>query len=189
MTNAVGAGMHDPEVAPRPWLDHVGIAVWDLAAAAHLLTTGLGARFLRGGDHEGRGFRTAQFALAGEAKLELLTPLKGVDCELRSFLEARGQGVHHLTLMTHDVPRLAQHLGECGYNTTHESYADAGWREAYLVPRRSGLGTVVQVGDSVLDWSSPDPDSSLGTVLNARWVWQGARPVPADVVEQTQGEK
>lgn len=157
---------------PRPWLDHVGFAVPDIRPAAELVMTALGGEFQRGGDNHDYGFRTAQFHLRGEVKLELLQPVDP-GSDLQRFLDERGPGVHHVTFVSDDVVETERHLTACGYRTTGTKLDDPNWRETYLGPSQ-GLGTILQFADSVLDWHTPWPEADLDDVLDGGVTWHGA---------------
>lgn len=156
----------------RPWLDHVAFAVPEIKPAAELIMTALGGEFQRGGDNAHYGFRTAQFHLRGEVKLELLQPTN-LDSDLQRFLDERGPGVHHVTFLTENIVDQERDLRACGYRTTGTSLDDPNWRETYLGPSQ-GLGTILQFADTDLDWHTPWPDVELGDVLNGMVTWRGA---------------
>lgn len=167
----------DPAWSDRPWFDHVGIAVHELARAADLIHRGLGGEFLRGGDNSEYGFRTAQFKLRGGIKLELLAPLAEYpNTALTRFLDQRGPGVHHLTLMSEDVAGLDEHLRNCGFLTVDSDFSEPNWRETYLGPGQ-GLGTIIQMGDSVVDWLHPEPGATFEDVAEGSWYWSRGRTV------------
>ncbi len=160
------------EVDQRPWLDHVGIAVHDMRRAAELVESALGGEFQRGGDNHHYGFRTAQFHLRGETKIELLQPVDHAS-DLQRFLDERGPGVHHLTFLSEDVVATEARLTACGYRTTGTKLDDPHWRETYLGPSQ-GLGTVLQLADSDLDWHTPWTGVGLEDVLGGLMTWDGA---------------
>ncbi|MFC8663053.1 VOC family protein [Streptomyces sp. NPDC057199] len=164
--------MAAPTGDPRPWLDHVAFAVPDLMAPAVLILDGLGGEFVRGGDSPKYGYRTAQFKLRGGVKLELLTPLDDAS-ELHGFLDRRGAGVHHVTFMCEDVEAMDARLRLCGLRTVDLDLSEPNWRETYLGPRQ-GLGTVLQFGDAVIDWTAPAPGFSFTDVLDGLVEWDQA---------------
>ena len=97
--------------AMKAVLDHVGIAVADLAAALALLSRcpRPGRRCARGC---GRVSACARTSLpAGRASLELLEAT-APDSPIARFLEKRGPGLHHITLRVDDIgAALAQLQG------------------------------------------------------------------------------
>src|SRR5215469_9514143 len=88
-------------------LDHIGIAVNNIAEARKFFEGVLGARFLYEHANPDAGYRIFEFDLAGFT-LELLEPL-GKESFLHGFLEKHGEGLHHLTL---DVPDAKQQIAE-----------------------------------------------------------------------------
>ncbi len=88
-------------------VDHVGVAVRDLARAAELWRPLLGAAE---GDPEEvptQGVRVAFFR-AGASHVELLEPTRP-DSAVGRFLERRGEGVHHVAFR---VPSVDEALAE-----------------------------------------------------------------------------
>ena len=84
-------------------LDHVGIAVWDLRPAVRLWSELLGGRYMQGAvDYA--GFSFLQLEYAGGSRVELLTPASDREGFLVRFLRRRGEGVHHLTFVSDDLP-------------------------------------------------------------------------------------
>jgi len=89
-------------------LDHVGIAVSDLARAAGRWTPIAGAP-----DHPpevvpGQGVRVA-FLTAGAVHIELLEPT-GPESAVGRFIAKRGEGLHHLAFRVPSVDRALQEL-------------------------------------------------------------------------------
>ena len=74
--------------------DHVAIAVHRIAAAAKLIEDLLGG--VPGERGTGHGFTFRQWTFTG-GTVELLEP-RGADSFLHRFLDARGEGLHHVTL-------------------------------------------------------------------------------------------
>lgn len=81
-------------------LDHIGIAVADLAAAERLYTETLGGRVAVREDLAADGVRVVFVELRG-ALIELLTPAAAGP--LARFLDARGEGLHHLAFEVADL--------------------------------------------------------------------------------------
>ena len=96
-------------------LDHVAIAVTDIATASRLPTM-LGAEFAGGGDDRAKGFRWVQFRVPGSGKIEVLQPLPdaGADHFLVKFLAERGEGLHHITLKVTDLAAAIVRVEEAG---------------------------------------------------------------------------
>src|SRR6478672_5232007 len=82
-------------------LDHIGIAVKDLAAALAFYRDALGLDV--GGTEEVHSQKVrAHFAGVGDARLELLEAT-AADSPIARFIDKRGPGLHHITLRVDDI--------------------------------------------------------------------------------------
>ena len=126
-------------------IDHVAVAVRDLAAGAGLFRDILGGAFLFGGDVEPQGFRFAQYRFPGGGKVELVTPLG--EGFVSRFLERRGEGVHHVTLKVPDIERAIAHLGGRGVPLFNVSTERPDWKEAFIHPKDAN-GTLIQLAEA-----------------------------------------
>lgn len=82
-------------------IDHLGIAVPDLAAAVRLFQDTLGLECTGEEVVAEQKVKTAFFPI-GESSLELLEPTEP-DSPISKFLEKRGPGIHHIALRVEDV--------------------------------------------------------------------------------------
>jgi methylmalonyl-CoA/ethylmalonyl-CoA epimerase len=82
-------------------LDHIGIAVADIAAALAFYRDALGLEIEPAEDVASQRVR-AHFIPAGEAALELLEATSA-DSPIAKYLEKRGPGLHHITLRVDDI--------------------------------------------------------------------------------------
>jgi methylmalonyl-CoA/ethylmalonyl-CoA epimerase len=82
-------------------LDHIGIAVADLAQALAFYRDALGLDVEPPEDVPAQRVR-AHFVPVGEATIELLEPTSA-DSPIAKFIEKRGPGVHHVTLRVDDI--------------------------------------------------------------------------------------
>ncbi|MFQ5555345.1 MAG: VOC family protein [Acidimicrobiia bacterium] len=124
--------------------DHVSIAVHDLAAALSLPRL-MGGEFLDGGDIPSAGFKWVQFTLPGDAKLELIQPLPGAgpDNFLVRFLEAKGEGVHHVTLKVSNLLEAVSRAEAMGFTVVGVDASHRSWKQAFVHPK-TAAGVVVQ---------------------------------------------
>src|SRR4051794_4576163 len=113
-------------------VDHVAIAVEDMAAAMPLFRDALGGRFISGGDNDDTGIRLMHLMLPG-FKLELLAPLRD-DSILAHSLERRGPGFHHMTFFVDDVEATVDALEGDGFSVTGTDLASQNWSETFLKP-------------------------------------------------------
>jgi LAO/AO transport system kinase len=93
-------------------LDHVGIAVGDLAQALAFYRDALGLEVEPPEEVPSQRVR-AHLVPVGEATLELLEPT-APDSPIAKFIEKRGPGVHHLTLRVDDIHAALARLKDRG---------------------------------------------------------------------------
>lgn len=94
-------------------IEHLGIAVEDLAAAERLFTEVLGVAPYKRERVEDEGVETSFFA-AGESKIELLASTTA-DGPIARHLERRGPGLHHVAFHVDDLPAELARLEGLGY--------------------------------------------------------------------------
>jgi methylmalonyl-CoA/ethylmalonyl-CoA epimerase len=127
-------------------LDHVAVAVRDIKPALKLFREGLGGEYLMGREHPG-GWRWVQVRYEGGGKVELLEPMG--EGFLSRFLDARGEGLHHVTFKTGDIRSVIARLEALGYELVDVNLEREEWKEAFLRP--SGAhGVLIQVAQSAL---------------------------------------
>jgi methylmalonyl-CoA/ethylmalonyl-CoA epimerase len=124
--------------------DHVAVAVRRIADAAKLVEGVLGG--VPGEQGEGSGFTFRQWTFPG-GTVELLEP-RGEESFLDRFLDARGEGLHHITFKVHDLPRWATRLRAAGYRIVGENYDNPEWREIFVHPK-SGHGVLIQLAETL----------------------------------------
>jgi methylmalonyl-CoA/ethylmalonyl-CoA epimerase len=157
-------------------LDHVAIAVWDLAEAVPLFHDLLGGKLIAGGDDENQGLRTIQLRYPPGIKIELIQPLTPVS-RLTAYLEKHGPGFHHMTGFVADVEEAVAALESCGFETVDTHTTNPYWRETYLRPS-SGFATLLQLAATELEWEEPvmPEGATVEDVIAGRIVWKDARP-------------
>jgi methylmalonyl-CoA/ethylmalonyl-CoA epimerase len=110
-------------------LDHVGIAVSDLAAARDLYERTLGLRAVHEEVLADQGVHELLFA-SGDAFVQLVAPL-GPDTPVGRFLRRRGEGIHHVGYLVPDVAAAVAALRAEGVEVVEPA------------PRTGSGGTVV----------------------------------------------
>ena len=93
-------------------LDHVGIAVADLAAARSFYEDVLGLQVAHEEVIDDQGVHELLFRL-GDAFVQLVTPL-GPDTPVGRFLARRGEGLHHVGYAVPDVAATLDELRAAG---------------------------------------------------------------------------
>lgn len=135
----------------KPVLDHIGIAVRSIAAAAIYEALGMTI------DHveivETQGVKTA-FLSAGDSNLELLEPLSESSPVAR-FIDKRGEGVHHLCFRVDDIEAQLRDLAARGFRLINEAPVPGahGCRVAFLHPA-AGNGVLIELSEKIA--TAPD---------------------------------
>ena len=130
--------------APVHALSHVAIAVREADAIASVLVAALGAT--RGAEEslDGGALRVV-FVHLGPVTFELLEP-RSPDHTVARFLEARGPGLHHVSLEVEDLAGMLARCREAGVRLIDEApRAGAhGTQVAFLHPKALG-GVLVEL--------------------------------------------
>lgn len=154
-------------------VDHVALAVRDLERALELYVGVLGGRFVLGGDNDETGNRVVHVALGG-FKLELLSPLRSGTL-LDRTLEARGEGMHHITAVVADLPRAITALTEHGIEVTGTDLSNPIWCETFVRPRHNN-GLLMQLVTTTREWGLPVDGIGLEEVLAGDVTFRHAWP-------------
>lgn len=97
---------------------HIGIAVNSLDESLGLYTDVLGLELIGVEEVESEGVKVA-FLKIGDTRLELLEPLHD-ESPIKSFLEKRGPGVHHIALEVDKIEVRLEQLKEHGFRLINE---------------------------------------------------------------------
>ena len=124
-------------------LDHIGIAVKSVAEARKFWEEVMGAKFMYDHDNPSAGYKLIELDLNG-LTVELLEPL-GDDSFLHTYLEKKGEGMHHLTFALPDVKKAAFDLKNSGVRVVDEIEYSPGSYECFISPR-SSHGVLIQLG-------------------------------------------
>ena len=142
----------------RAYFDHVAIAVERWSDGYPVFVTTLGGHWVGGGSVG--EFAPAQIGFGGGVNVELLQPGTVPDGFVRRFLDKGGPGAHHLTFM---VPRLSEFVAiatRYGLPAIGAFLEVPERPEAFVHPKGSGFGTLLQA----IQFSdlAPDPSPPLG---------------------------
>ncbi len=132
---------------PSPhWLgiEHLGIAVRDLAAAEILYTGLLGVGPYKREEVASEGVMTSFFAVGGN-KIELLAATRP-DSPIATFIEKRGEGLHHVAYAVADLQAELDRLDGAGIALIHRQPKPGadGKIIAFLHPKATG-GTLIEL--------------------------------------------
>ncbi len=96
-------------------LNHIGIVVKDIDETMRLFSRIFGAEEIGRKTFEELGQTSALISI-GDMKIELMEPFgdKGV---VPDFLRKRGEGLHHISVITDDIDAEDEHLAENGVLT------------------------------------------------------------------------
>jgi methylmalonyl-CoA/ethylmalonyl-CoA epimerase len=124
-------------------IDHVGLAVRDLDASTEFYETTFGLTVVSRELHEAQGVREAMLHVAdapgGASYVQLLEPLSP-DTPVGKFLQARGEGVHHIGYGVDDVDAALAQLSETGVRLIDKRsrHGSLGAAIAFLHPKSVG---------------------------------------------------
>ncbi len=126
-------------------IDHVGIAVPDLAAAIEFHTTVLGGVLAHQERNEEQGVEEAMIAYGDGAQVQLLAPLTG-DSTIGRFLDRNGPGLQQLAYRVTDVRQAAQDARAAGVRTLYDEprRGTGGSSINFLHPKDTG-GVLVEL--------------------------------------------
>ena len=126
-------------------LDHVGVAVKNLDEAVKVYHGILG--FELKGIHilKERKVKVAFFSMGAEGQIELLEPL-GSDSPVAKFLEARGEGIHHIAIRVDDIEKKLIDLKQRGAVLIDDKPRDgAEQKKIAFVSPKSAKGVLVEL--------------------------------------------
>ncbi|MGH7964054.1 MAG: VOC family protein [Candidatus Binatia bacterium] len=127
-------------------LDHVAFAVHSIAQARTFFEGVLGATLRSVTEGRGGGFRYAVLDLAGFT-IELLEPIDP-NGFVATFLQKRGEGVHHITLQTPELGEKVALLEGQGLRLVDKRLEEARLVEAFISPK-SACGVLFQLAEDM----------------------------------------
>jgi len=116
-------------------LEHIGIAVKDLAAAEALFTKLLGCEPYKRESVESENVVTSFFAV-GDIKIELLAASNN-QSTIANFIEKRGEGLHHLAFEVDNIENALSEKSQLGFELIHQQPKDGADNKkiAFLHPK------------------------------------------------------
>lgn len=100
-------------------IEHIGIAVKNLAAANELYEKLLGVAPYKTEELESEGVKTSFFR-CGESKIELLEA-SNESSPIAKFITKRGEGIHHLAFSVDDINKEIKRLTAEGFELLSET--------------------------------------------------------------------
>ena len=125
-------------------IEHIGIAVKDIAAANAVYKSLLGYEHYRTEAVPSEGVTTSFFQ-CGDSKIELLEAMHD-ESPIAKFIEKRGEGIHHIAFSVDDIVAEIERLKGEGFvvlNEKPKNGADNKW-VAFLHPK-SSHGVLVEL--------------------------------------------
>ena len=125
-------------------IDHIGIAVKNVQERLRLYEELLNLKVTKVEELPERGLKV-YFIEVGEARLELLEPTSEKS-EISSFLEKRGEGIHHLAFLVEGIEDIIKKAKEKGIKPlSDEPQIGAGGRKVvFLHPKTTG-GVLIEL--------------------------------------------
>lgn len=129
-------------------VDHIGIAVKSLDEALPFYTDTLGLSCIGIETVESEQVRVA-FLKVGDVKLELLEPLSE-HSPIASFIEKRGEGIHHVALGVDHIEQRIEELKNNGIRMIHEQpKRGAGGAHIAFMHPKSARGVLYELCEKV----------------------------------------
>ncbi len=130
-------------------IEHIGIAVKDLAQSEILFGKLLGTASYKRETVESEGVTTSFFQ-TGENKIELLEATHA-DSVIAKFIEKKGEGIHHIAFDVADIYAEMQRLQQEGFtllNETPKRGADNKW-VCFLHPKTTN-GVLIELCQEIV---------------------------------------
>jgi methylmalonyl-CoA epimerase len=124
-------------------INHIGMAVKDIDAMFSVLKGAFGAREI-GRKEFPEENQISSLVQLGEDYLELMQPTSSKGA-IGKFLEQRGEGIHHISILCDDFERTVEKLEEMGMLLIHGD-PQSTWNAAFVHPR-SLHGVLVEITD------------------------------------------
>ena len=93
-------------------IDHIGIAVKSLTASVKVYEEALGLKLTGYDQVDEQGVRVAMLNI-GESRIELLEPT-GPDSPIETFMNKRGEGLHHIAVHVENLEEALERLKKSG---------------------------------------------------------------------------
>ena len=127
-------------------LDHIAVAVPDLAEGIRRFAEDFGLKFDGQEDVVSAVTSTAFFPIEG-TRIELIHPLNG-EGPVKKYLEKRGGGLHHICFETDDIEADMVRLREKGYRLLSDAPQPGahGTKVVFIHPKSTG-GILIELAE------------------------------------------
>lgn len=125
-------------------IDHIGIAVRDASTKLPLYKNFLGLTDIHIEELSSRGIRVYMIRV-GESKIELLEPMNE-QSEIGKFLEAKGEGIHHIAFNVQGIDQAVELAKQNGLQPLSDSPKPGagGTKVLFLHPKTTG-GVLIEL--------------------------------------------
>jgi len=125
-------------------IHHIGIAVKNLESSMRFYENEFNLKILYIEELKENKVKVASFKV-GDVNIELLEPLT-FDSPIKSFLEKKGEGIHHIAYLVKDINKTLNELKEKGITLIDEKprMGSHGTKIAFLHPK-STFGVLIEL--------------------------------------------
>ena len=129
-------------------IEHIGIAVKNLAEANKLYSTLLNTKPYKEEAVESEGVTTSFFEV-GESKIELLAATRE-DSAIAKYIEKRGEGIHHIAFYVDNIEDEIERLQQEGFKLLNDQPKRGADQKkiAFLHPK-SAQGVLVELCEDI----------------------------------------
>ncbi|GGZ59853.1 methylmalonyl-CoA epimerase [Mesonia mobilis] len=129
-------------------IEHIGIAVKNLAEANQLYSTLLNTKPYKEEAVESEGVTTSFFEV-GESKIELLAATRE-DSAIAKYIEKRGEGIHHIAFYVDNIEDEIERLQQEGFKLLNDQPKRGADQKkiAFLHPK-SAQGVLVELCEDI----------------------------------------
>ncbi len=130
---------------------HIGIAVKNLGLSKELFSKLLGNDFPRTEKIEEQNATVSLYQL-GESSIELIEAAdsSGAGSAITTFIEKRGEGIHHICLEVDDIEKEIERLKKLGFRFASEApfLGGGGCRVAFMHPKSTN-GVLIELSQPI----------------------------------------
>ena len=125
-------------------IEHLGIAVKDLAASVSLFEQILNTPCYKQEEVEREGVKTAFFK-TGDSKIELLEASKETSA-IAKFIAKKGEGIHHVAFEVENIEAEMKRLAALGFELLHDKpFEGADNKMVCFLHPKSSNGVLVEL--------------------------------------------